>query len=111
MGDEVMMNRVNWVLLLVVMGLLVGCGGNRSIVDEAYRPEMARFVDVAEEVGLDFQHDAFRWGVSGDPVAMMGAPVSRRVNPSRTSTAASGTPRSSARTPNRSWFWATRCTS
>ena len=30
------------------------------------------FVDVAPEVGLDFNHSAFRWGFSGDPVAMMG---------------------------------------
>ncbi|MCH7846110.1 MAG: CRTAC1 family protein, partial [Acidobacteria bacterium] len=31
-----------------------------------------RFVDVADEVGLDFRHGAFRWGVSADPAAMMG---------------------------------------
>ena len=31
-----------------------------------------RFIDVAEEVGLDFQHGAFRWEVSADPIAMMG---------------------------------------
>lgn len=30
------------------------------------------FVDVAADVGLDFTHSAFRWGFSGDPVAMMG---------------------------------------
>lgn len=31
------------------------------------------FVDVARGVGLGFQHGAFRWDVSGDPAAMMGA--------------------------------------
>jgi hypothetical protein len=31
-----------------------------------------RFTNVAEAVGLDFQHGAFRWEVSADPVAMMG---------------------------------------
>ncbi|NNL13018.1 MAG: CRTAC1 family protein [Acidimicrobiia bacterium] len=32
----------------------------------------ASFVDVATEVGLDFQHSAFRWDVSVDLVSMMG---------------------------------------
>jgi hypothetical protein len=31
-----------------------------------------RVSDVAREVGLDFRHGAFRFGVSGDPVPMMG---------------------------------------
>ena len=31
-----------------------------------------RLRDVAGEVGLDFRHGAFRWEVTGDPVAMMG---------------------------------------
>lgn len=31
-----------------------------------------RFADVADEVGLDFRHGAFRWGISADPAAMMG---------------------------------------
>lgn len=35
-------------------------------------PAPVRFTDVAQEVGLDFQHGAFHWEVSGDPVAMMG---------------------------------------
>jgi hypothetical protein len=32
----------------------------------------AGFVNVADQVGLNFQHGAFRWELSGDPVAMMG---------------------------------------
>ena len=31
-----------------------------------------RLRDVADEVGLGFRHGAFRWDVTGDPVAMMG---------------------------------------
>ncbi|MGH9213262.1 MAG: FG-GAP-like repeat-containing protein [Acidimicrobiales bacterium] len=34
-----------------------------------------RLQDVADEVGLAFQHGAFRWEVTGDPVAMMGGGV------------------------------------
>ncbi len=30
------------------------------------------FVDVAADVGIDFTHSAFKWGLSGDPIAMMG---------------------------------------
>lgn len=35
----------------------------------------AGFVDVADEVGLDFRHGAFRWDVAGDPPAMLGGGV------------------------------------
>ena len=31
------------------------------------------FTNVAASVGLNFQHGAFRWGLSGDPEAMMGS--------------------------------------
>jgi hypothetical protein len=31
-----------------------------------------RFADVAEQVGLDFRHGAFRWETGPDPAAMMG---------------------------------------
>ena len=31
--------------------------------------------DVAGDVGLDFRHGAFRWGVSPDPAAMLGAGI------------------------------------
>ncbi|HYY76037.1 MAG TPA: CRTAC1 family protein [Gaiellaceae bacterium] len=34
-----------------------------------------QFVDVADEVGLDFRHGAFRWDVTPDPPAMMGGGV------------------------------------
>ncbi len=43
--------------------------------DKTYRHTPAQFVDVASDSGLDFQHAAFRWGMSGDPVAMMGGGV------------------------------------
>jgi hypothetical protein len=38
-------------------------------------PQRFAFVDVAQEVGLDFRHGAFRFGVSPDPAAMMGGGV------------------------------------
>ena len=31
-----------------------------------------KFIDVASDVGIDFTHSAFKWGLSGDPIAMMG---------------------------------------
>ena len=34
--------------------------------------EFVQLNDVAAEVGLDFRHSAFRWGMSADPNAMMG---------------------------------------
>ena len=36
-------------------------------------PYVVELTDVAAEVGLVFQHGAFRWGVSPDPGAMLGA--------------------------------------
>lgn len=63
---------MNWVGVGVFL-VLVGCGGGRGAVE--YEPSLPSFVDVAEEVGLDFRHGAFRWGMSGDAVAMMGGGV------------------------------------
>ncbi|MFT7583710.1 MAG: hypothetical protein ACI9EW_000124 [Cellvibrionaceae bacterium] len=69
----------------VAIGLLLN--GKESAVDlvqvdnaEMSDPELVQrqpeydlsFVDVAQTVGLDFTHSAFRWGFSGDPIAMMG---------------------------------------
>ena len=36
-------------------------------------PYVVQFTDVAADVGLEFQHGAFRWNVSTDPGAMLGA--------------------------------------
>ncbi|MBK9053915.1 MAG: hypothetical protein IPL78_24290 [Chloroflexi bacterium] len=36
------------------------------------QPDQLTFTNAAAAVGLTFQHGAFRWGMSGDPVAMMG---------------------------------------
>jgi hypothetical protein len=38
-------------------------------------PSRIEFADVAREVGLDFEHGAFRWDVTADPAAMQGAGV------------------------------------
>ncbi|HEX9923153.1 MAG TPA: hypothetical protein VGD99_10860, partial [Anaerolineae bacterium] len=35
-------------------------------------PSQVHFSNVAQEAGLNFRHGAFRWGLSGDPAAMMG---------------------------------------
>ena len=41
-------------------------------VSACQKQEPLVFRDVAEEVGLDFKQGTFNWGMSGDPVAMMG---------------------------------------
>jgi ASPIC and UnbV/FG-GAP-like repeat len=38
-------------------------------------PSAPRFTDVASEVGIDFRQGSFRWDVTPDPAAMMGAGV------------------------------------
>ncbi|MGH9289760.1 MAG: CRTAC1 family protein [Acidimicrobiales bacterium] len=38
-------------------------------------PSRIELVDVAPDVGLDFRHGAFRWGVTPEPAAMQGAGV------------------------------------
>lgn len=38
----------------------------------ASTPTQLTFTNVSAAAGLTFQHGAFRWGMSGDPVAMMG---------------------------------------
>jgi hypothetical protein len=52
-----------------VAALAAGAGGGLA---GARAPAGPRLVDVAHRVGLDFRHGAFRFGVSWDPVAMMG---------------------------------------
>jgi hypothetical protein len=41
----------------------------------ASAPSAPRFTDVASEVGIDFRQGSFRWDVTPDPAAMMGAGV------------------------------------
>ncbi len=67
--------RISTVLGIVALSLLlVACTQDRPTDNSktVFLPELAHFTDVTEKVGLDFRHGAFRWGVSGDPVAMMG---------------------------------------
>ncbi len=63
----------------VLGATVVACGegGAGAYGADEERPPVAtidtvRFVDVADEVGLDFEHGAFRFGSSGDPFSMMG---------------------------------------
>ena len=65
--------------ITALMVVVASCGGGGARADGADvdRPAVAsmetvQFTDVAEEVGLDFRHGAFRWGTTGDPNAMMG---------------------------------------
>ncbi len=37
--------------------------------------DLVDYVDVAAEVGIDFQHGAYQWDTGGDPAAMMGGGV------------------------------------
>ena len=50
-------------------------GGSETAAVEASGRDGFRLVDVAASVGLDVRHSAFRWDVTMDPVAMMGAGV------------------------------------
>ncbi|MDH3425564.1 MAG: CRTAC1 family protein [Acidimicrobiia bacterium] len=43
-----------------------------ACTDGAAEPAPLGFTDVANEVGLEFTHGAFQWGLSADPAAMMG---------------------------------------
>ena len=53
---------------LAVTLLATACARSEGATD----PAPLGFTDVAQEVGLDFTHGAFRWGPSADPAAMMG---------------------------------------
>ena len=74
---------MNWLrpaaAAVLIAAVVAGCSSGLPDSDarDADQPgppgEAALFLtDVAAEVGLDFQHGAFRWDVSEDAVAMMG---------------------------------------
>lgn len=55
-------------LFVISYGLLAtGCS------NDAAEKKPVTFTNIAQDVGLDFQHGSFRWEMSGDPVAMMGS--------------------------------------
>lgn len=60
---------VGCLIVATLAGVLAGCQPATS------EPDPLTFTDVAQEVGLDFTQGAFRWGTSGDPIAMMGGGV------------------------------------
>jgi hypothetical protein len=61
------------VLVLLLACLPAGCFGDGSPKTVALGPShRVEFVNVAEDVGLDFQHGAFHWSVTPDPGAMLG---------------------------------------
>lgn len=61
-------------LLLLLLLLLGACRPEPTptSLPVAWQPGRITFRNVADEVGLDFQQGAFRWGMSGDAAAMMG---------------------------------------
>ena len=63
-------------LATAVLLLLAACSSASPVADDSASNESTagdvRLVDVAADVGLDFRHGVFRWGVSDDPAAMMG---------------------------------------
>jgi cytochrome c peroxidase len=60
--------------MIALIFLASACSAIREEIEQppASSASQVHFTDVTEEVGLDFQHGAFRWEVSGDAVAMMG---------------------------------------
>jgi hypothetical protein len=78
-AGPVPLRRWFWLVTVITLTSLViaACGRTNLNIGPVPDPAPApvRFKDVAEKVGLKFQHGAFRWKVSGDPVAMMGGGV------------------------------------
>lgn len=52
---------------------LVACQNSENSPAASVARQELHFSNVAADVGLNFQHAAFRWGLSGDPAAMMGS--------------------------------------
>ncbi|MDX1614529.1 MAG: cytochrome c peroxidase [Candidatus Promineifilaceae bacterium] len=74
--------RLPWQIIvlgaLALTGLLTlaACGSpDEDQLETTFVPPPVHFSDVTEEVGLEFRHGAFRWGLSADPVAMMGGGI------------------------------------
>lgn len=69
---------IRWRLLglglawLAGIGVLTACAGSDEAPLAPPSSGTTTFTSVAAQVGLNFQQGAFRWGLSGDPVAMMG---------------------------------------
>src|SRR5919106_5136040 len=60
-----------WAALFAATAIAVsGCSSDVGVT--ATRRDGFEFVDVAEQVGLDFRHGAFRWDESPDPGVMLG---------------------------------------
>ncbi len=59
---------ITFLFILIVGAFLSSC-----VISQPVEKQPVYFENVAQEVGLDFQHGSFRWEMSGDPVAMMGS--------------------------------------
>ncbi len=65
---------------ILVVAACAGADADRALGADVDRPaipsmDLVEFVDVAAEVGIDFQHGAYQWDTGGDPTAMMGGGV------------------------------------
>lgn len=58
--------------LVALFVFLSACSSTQDPPATEAQLQQHRLVDVAQDVGLDFVHGAFRWGTAADPVAMMG---------------------------------------
>lgn len=60
--------------IILFISAISACTGQQTEQETTtpYLPDLVHFTDVTDEAGVDFQHGAFRWHVSGDAVAMMG---------------------------------------
>ena len=61
-----MTSRAGALLSVLVLVAVAGCQAGET------EDQPASFVDVAADVGLDFEHSAFHWEVSADLPSMMG---------------------------------------
>lgn len=64
-------------LAVAALYLAAACGSGTVDTDRPRTASMAdvTYHDVAEDLGVDFQHGAYQWGTRGDPAAMMGGGV------------------------------------
>jgi len=69
---ELVLERGRWRIAGSRGGLPAAATGSATAAAPPGSLGGVRLVDVARQVGLDFRHGAFRFGVSNDPTAMMG---------------------------------------
>ena len=80
MGREMLIALTVAVVVAVIVASIMhalplpGRGAETSRPEDPADGELV-FVDVAQEIGLDFRHGAFRWEVTDDPSSLLGSGV------------------------------------